>query len=195
MSNPVTRYTLIVLLVLLAGCASTKPPVPAPGAIPPQPAPVLVEPPRPEVKPEPPPPPTEPEQSELSRLVAQTEGVRKMPAADAARELEQARQAFGRSKTDYNRLLYAMLLLLPNAGGPDSAKAATVLEPMLKDKGGNELRALAGFLYFQISENRKMEDRMREEQERADSLQEKLDALKEVEKSLIDREQLSPRKK
>jgi hypothetical protein len=197
MSNPVTRYTLLAVTGLLAAaCASTK--SPAPGAIPPEPAPVLVEPPRPEVKPEPlpPPPMPEPQQTELNRLVVQAEGVRKMPAADAARELEQARQGFVRSRTDYNRLLYAMLLLLPNAGGPDDAKAAGVLEPMLKDKGtgGNELRAFAGFLYFQIGENRKMEDRMREERERADALQDKLDALKEVEKSLIDREQSPPRK-
>lgn len=202
MSNPVTRYTLTVIaasLVALVGCAPTKRTLPPPGAVPPEPAPVLVEPPRPEVKAEPlpPPPPPEPQLAELNRLLMQSEGVRKMPAADAARELEQARQAFSRSKTDYNRLLYAMLSLLPSAGGPDDAKAAALLEPMLKDKGnpGNGLRAFAAFLYFQISENRKMEDRMREEQKRADSLQEKLDALKEVEKSLIDREQSAPRKK
>jgi len=40
-----------------------------------------------------------------------------------------------------------------------------------------------------------MEERMREEQKRADSLQEKLDALKEVEKNLLDREQPPPRTK
>jgi hypothetical protein len=160
---------------------------------------VLVEPPPPEVKPEPlpPPPPPEPQPSELYRLLVQSENVRKMQAADAARELEQARLAFVRSKTDYNRLQYAVLSLLPNAGGHDEAKAAALLEPMLKDKssGATGLRAFGAFLYFQIAENRKMEDRMRDEQKRADSLQEKLDALKEVEKSLLDREQSLPRKK
>jgi hypothetical protein len=172
--------------------------VPPPDVIPPEPAPVLVEPPRPEVKAEPlPPPPPEPQQNELNRLLMQVESVRKMPAAEAARELEQARQVFGRSKTEYNRLLYAVLSLLPSTGGPDDAKAAALLEPMLKDRTNpsNGLRAFAAFLYFQIAEDRKMEERMREEQKRADSLQEKLDALKEVEKSLIDREQSIPRKK
>jgi hypothetical protein len=200
MMNPVTRYTLAVVLgLLLAGCATTKSGTPVPSAIPPEPAPVLVEPPRPEVKPEPlpPPPPPEPQSAELTRLLVQVEAVRKMQAADAAKELEQARLAFSRSRTDYNRLQYAILSLLPNAGGPDEAKASAVLEPMLKDKStpGNGLRAFAAFLYFQIAENRKMEDRMREEQKRADSLQEKLDALKEVEKNLLDREQSAPRKK
>lgn len=199
MSSPVTRYTLLVWclsIALCAGCAPTKRAVPAPGAVPPEPAPVLVEPPRPEVKPEPPPPPPELQQTELNRLLAQAESVRKMPAADAAKEFEQARQAFNRSKTDYNRLQYALLSLLPNAGGADDARAGALLEPLLKDKSAsNGLRQFAAFLYFQIAENRKMEERMREEQKRADSLQEKLDALKEVEKSLLDREQSPPRMK
>ena len=196
MINPIKRYTSIVLVALLAACATGTRPVPAPGPVPPEPAPVLVEPPRPEVKPEPPPPPPpEPQQTELNRLLAQSESVRKMPAADAAKELEQARQAFARSKTDYNRLLYALLSLLPSAGGPDDAKATALLEPLLKDKSAsNGLRQFAAFLYFQIAENRKMEERMREEQKRAESLQEKLDALKEVEKNLLDREQSPPRK-
>ncbi len=201
MRSPVRRYTLLISgasFVLVVACAPTKPTVPAPDVVPPEPAPVLVEPPRPEVKPEPPPPPPpEPPQTELNRLLAQSEAVRRMPGAEAAKELEQARQAFNRSKTEYNRLQYAMLSLLPSAGGPDDAKAAALLEPLLKDKSSpsNGLRAFAAFLYFQIAENRKMEERMREEQKRADSLQEKLDALKEVEKSLIDREQSAPRKK
>ncbi len=202
MKGGVTRYTfktLNVFCLALAACAPTKPVVVPPEVIPPEPAPVLVEPPRPEVKTEPPlppPPPPEPQQTELNRLLMQVESVRKMPATEATRELEQARQAFGRSKTEYNRLLYAVLSLLPSTGGPDEAKAAALLEPMLKDRTtGNGLRAFAAFLYFQIAEDRKMEERMREEQKRADSLQEKLDALKEVEKSLIDREQSAPRKK
>ena len=201
MNRRVTRYTVRILYVswlALAACAPTKPVVPPPDVIPPEPAPVLVEPPRPEVKAEPlPPPPPEPQQNELNRLLMQVESVRKMPAAEATRELEQARQAFGRSKTEYNRLLYAVLSMLPSTGGPDDAKAAALLEPMLKDRTnpGNGLRAFAAFLYYQIAEDRKMEERMREEQKRADSLQEKLEALKEVEKSLIDREQSIPRKK
>jgi hypothetical protein len=201
MKTPVTRYTarfLIASFAVLAACAQTKPAAPPPGAIPPQPAPVLVEPPRPELKPEPvpPPPPPEPQQTELYRLLAQSEGVRKMAAADAAKELEQARQSFARSKTDYNRLFYALLLLLPSTGGPDEARAGALLEPIAKDKGGaNGMRTFAAFVYYQLAENRKLEERMREEQKRADSLQEKLDALKEVEKSLIDREQASPNKR
>lgn len=201
MKNPVPRYTypiLIAVFAVLAACAHTKPAAPLPGVVPPEPAPVLVEPPRPEVKPEPapPPPPPEPQQAELSRLLVQSEGVRRMAAGEAARELEQARQSFARAKTDYNRLLYALLLLLPSTGGPDDAKAAALLEPMLKEKGsGNGMRAFANFVYLQLADNRKLEERLRDEQKRADSLQEKLDALKEVEKSLIDREQSAPQKK
>jgi len=187
------------MIALLGGCAAKQPQGPVPEVIPPEPAPVLVEPRPPEIKGEPLPAPllSEPQIGELSRLMIQVESVRKMPAADAARELEQARQAFGRSKTDYNRLQYAMLLLLPNAGGPDEDRAAALIEPILKDKPppASGLRAFAAFLHFQIAEFRKTEDKMREEQKRAESLQEKLDALKEVEKSLLDREQSTLPKK
>ncbi len=200
MRNPVPRYThtiLIASFAVLAACAQTKPVVMPPEVVQPEPAPVLVEPPRPEVKPEPaPPPPPEPQQNELYRLLVQSEGVRRMAAGEAAKELEQARQSFARAKTDYNRLLYALLLLQPNTGAADDAKAAGLLEPMVKERvSGNGMRAFATFVYLQIAENRKLEERMRDEQKRADSLQEKLDALKEVEKSLIDREQSSPHKK
>ena len=61
--------------------------------------------------------------------------------------------------------------------------------------GGSGLRALAALVYNQITEERRIDEKMKEEQKRADSLQQKLDALKEVEKSLLDREQSKVRPK
>lgn len=193
------RNLLILAAALLTACAAPERASPPPPVPPPEPAPVLVEPPRPEIKPEllPPPPP---QPSDLDRLLLQFDSVRRMQPPEAAKELEQARQSFNRAKTDYNRVQLALLSLLPNAGR-DDAKAAALLEPMLKEASkektgtGGGLRAFATLLYNQIAEERRLEERMKEEQKRADSLQQKLDALKQVEKSLIDREQSQgPRK-
>ncbi|MET0218915.1 MAG: hypothetical protein ABW205_13450 [Burkholderiales bacterium] len=197
-NDNVRRYTLILVIAVLTACAAPKRSSPPP-AVPPDPAPVLVEPPRPELKPEP--LPSEPQPSELDRVLLHFESVRRMQAPEAARELEQARQSFSRARTDYNRVQFALLSLLPNTGGRDDAKSIALLEPMLKDSprdksgAGSGLRAFAVLLYNQITEERKLEDRMKEEQKRADALQQKLDALKEVEKSLLDREQSQTKKK
>jgi len=200
MNSAIRSYNFIFVAALLTACAAPKRPSPPPVVVPPpEPAPVLVEPPRPEVKLEVPPAP-EPQHSDLDRLVLQFDSVRRMQGAEAAKELEQARQAFNRAKTDYNRIQLALLSLLSNTGGRDDAKAAALLEPMLKDaqkdkSGSGGLRAFAVLLYSQIAEEHKLEDRMKEEQKRADALQQKLDALKEVEKSLIEREQAQSKKK
>lgn len=202
MFNIRLRYALsLALALLITGCAATKRGGPLP-PVPPEPAPVLVEPPRPEVRPEPPPtpsPPPEAAPAEVDRLLVQSENVRRMQASDAARELEQARQAFNRARTDYNRVQLALLSLLPNTGGRDEARALALLEPLSrdvsKDKSAGALRALATLLYNQITEARKIDEKMKEEQKRADSLQQKLDALKQVEKSLLDREQSEVRPK
>jgi len=192
---------MLAVALVLTACAGTKRGGPLP-PVPPEPAPVLVEPPRPELKSEPlpaPSPPPEPVLAEADRLLVQSESVRRMQGPDAAKELEQARQAFNRAKTDYNRLQLALLSLLPNTGGRDDVRAAALLEPMLKDtpkdKSASGLRALAALLYNQIAEERKLDEKMKEEQKRADSLQQKLDALKQVEKSLLDREQSPVRPK
>ncbi len=199
MNNDIRSYTLTVLAAVLTACATPERASPPPVVVPPsEPAPVLVEPPRPEVKAEVPAAP-EPQPSDLDRLLLQFDSVRRMQGAEASRELEQARQSFNRAKTDYNRVQLALLSLLPGTGARDDAKAAALLEPMLKDssrdRSGNGLRAFAALLYNQIAEERKLDDRMKEEQKRADSLQQKLDALKQVEKSLLDREQAQTKKK
>lgn len=201
MLNNVAPYALgLALALVLTACAATKRGGPLP-PVPPEPAPVLVEPPRPEVRPEPPPPSPPPEAvpTDVERLLVQSESVRRMQSPEAARELEQARQAFNRAKTDYNRMQLALLSLLSNTGGRDDARALALLEPLLKDlpkeKSGSGLRALAALVYNQITEERRIDEKMKEEQKRADALQQKLDALKEVEKSLLDREQSKVRPK
>lgn len=198
---------LCIAIALAGGCATSPktraPCESAPVAIPPEPAPVLVEPPRPVVpslKSEVPPPPELPtHQSDIDRLLIQYDAVRKMGPPEAGKELEQARQAFSRIKSDYNRVQLALLTLLPNTGQRDDGRAAALLDPMLresaKERNGPGLRALAALLYNQIVEDHKLEERMKEEQKKADLLQQKLDALMQVEKSLIDREQTTIKKK
>ena len=50
-------------------------------------------------------------------------------------------------------------------------------------------------LHTQISEHRRTEDKLREEQRRTEVLQQKLYALKSIEKSLLDREPARPGKR
>jgi hypothetical protein len=202
MFNDAARRALgLALALALSACAGPKRGASLP-PVPPEPAPVLVEPPRPEIRTEPPPTPIVPPEAaptDVERLLVQFENVRRMPGAEAARELEQARQAFNRARSEYNRVQFALLSLLPNTGGRDEARALSLLEPLVrdgsKDKSGGGMRALAALVYYQTTEERKMDERMKDEQKRADSLQQKLDALKQVEKSLLDREQSQIRPK
>lgn len=132
--------------------------------------------------------------SEAESLLLYHEYLRKLSGADLNREQEQARRALARSNSDFSRVRLAMLLSLPTASFRDDGRSLGLLEPMLKEGAAdNEMRALAQLLYVLISERRRIEERLKDEQRKTEGLQQKLDALKSIEKSLLERDPAKPR--
>jgi hypothetical protein len=113
--------------------------------------------------------------SDSESLLMYFEYVRKLSAADLAKEHDTARQRYARTRSDFNRVRYAMLLSVPGSAFSDDARALDALEPLL-GKPDTALHSLAFMVGAQIQEQR-----------RAQGLQQKLDALKSLEKSLIER--------
>ena len=164
--NRVITTTLACLL--LAGCQSVPPgaqvAVPEPSKPPP---PAL------------PPPVVQPRQSEAELLISYYGWLRKLAASELAREHEAARQAWGRARSDYNGVRFAMVVTLPNTPFLDEPRALDILEPIAKN-GEARLAGLAWLLLSQIQERRRLDAT-------AHALQQKLDALKSLERSLIER--------
>lgn len=134
--------------------------------------------------------------SEAESLLLYHEHLRKLSSADLNREHEGVKQALAGSGSNgnFSRVRLAMLLSLPGAGFRDDGRALGLLEPMLKESAAsNEMRALAQLLYVLISERRRTEERLKDEQRKTEGLQQKLDALKSIEKSLLEREPGKPR--
>ncbi len=101
------------------------------------------------------------------------------PAPELAREHDAARQAYGRARSDYNRVRLAMVVALPNTSFYDEPRALDLLDPIAKN-AESRLSGLASLLVSQIQERRRLDAN-------AQALQQKLDALKSLERSLIER--------
>jgi hypothetical protein len=166
-----TALAAASMAMLLAGC--TAPPVhePAPASAPEM---VVSEPPvvtvEPEIK-----PPVRPPVSDSETLLTYVDHVRKLPAAEFAKELDTVRKLYARARTETNRMRYAILLSAPAAGAGEDSRAMELLDPLLKSADAG-VRALATLLIAQIQEQR-----------RAQGLQQKLDALMSLDKSMIER--------
>ena len=151
-----------------AGCAApdaVPPPVDEAAATVPEPPP----PSEPELK------PVRPAVSDSETLLAYVDLVRKLPAAEYAKELDAVRKLYARTRTDVIRMRYAILLSAPSAGTGEEARALELLDPLVKS-ADTGLRALATLLSAQIQEQRK-----------AQGLQQKLDALMSLDKSMLER--------
>lgn len=111
------------------------------------------------------------------------EYVQRLTPAEQEKEIERARLAFNRDRSDLRRLHYGMALALSASTPTTRRAAAPVLEPLLKDVPGreSEIHAIAGLLMELIQEQR-----------RGDELERKLDAMKEIERTLMQRERASP---
>ena len=127
-------------------------------------------------------------------------------SADAQKkELIQINQAIAQNKSDLkNRMKAAMIYALPNSRLRDTAKAQNLLDDLLREKTlDSERKILATLLRDYIIEANKLAQKVRDEQKRADSSQQKLDALqqkndalqqmlndlKNIETTMVDREQ------
>jgi hypothetical protein len=168
---------------LLAGCSLPAQP-PAGPAVAANPAPVVPPPP-------PPPPPPSLERVYLGPVLAFADRVRNLQGAELAQEIarlgeppqpaDQLRLALALSQT---RQLY------------DLVRAQELLQRVLANAGdeARPLHPLARLLAARLGEQRRVEDQLdrqnqqqRELQRRLTETQEKLDALKEIERSLTNR--------
>ncbi len=113
--------------------------------------------------------------SDSEMLLTYVDQVRKMPAGELAKENDQVRKLYAKTRTDITRMRYAILLSASNPAPGDDVRTAELLDPVLKgaDVG---LRALAYLLSAQFQEQR-----------RAQALQQKLDALMSLDKTIIER--------
>lgn len=159
-------------------------------------------------------PPGGPAASALSEDLLEYMGrLRAMGEAALAAEAARARQgATARDASDVARVKAAMALTLtPQA---DEAEVLALLEPVTKRDAPGPVKAMASFLQVNAVERRRLRESaagaraaLRDErraleaqkqraetmQERAAQLQQKIDALTDLEKSLSDRQNPSPR--
>src|SRR4051812_9105560 len=165
--NARTLVLAASLAWLAGGCAAPEV-VPAPvddvAATVPEPARI-----EPEMK------PVRPAMSDGETLLAYVDMVRKLPAAEYAKELDVVRKLYAKTRTEVVRMRYAILLSAPSAGAGGEARAVEVVDPLVKNAHAR-LRALATLLAAQIQEQRK-----------AQGLQQKLDALMSLDKSMLER--------
>ena len=113
--------------------------------------------------------------SDSESLLMYFEHVRRLSAAELAKEHDAVRQLYARAHSDFNRVRYAMLLSVPGSAFNDDARALEALDPPFKNPAA-ALHNIAFVVRAQI-----------QEQQRGQGLQQKLDALRSLEKSLIER--------
>jgi hypothetical protein len=114
-----------------------------------------------------------------------------MSAEAQKKELSQLQQALALDKNEANsRIKLAMVYSLPSSRYRDLAKANTMLDDLLRDKSNrNDVNALAWLLKDFVTESNKLGQKARDEQKRSELLQQKLDSLRNIEKSMGERDQ------
>lgn len=117
--------------------------------------------------------------SDVESLLLYFQHIRTLAGPEAGREHEAARQAYARSRTDFNRIRLAMILSLPGTAFTDEARAVDLLETVAKHQGAR-LQGLAVVLGASLKEQQQLAAN-------AQALQQKLDALKSLERSMIER--------
>ncbi|MGQ0751478.1 MAG: hypothetical protein ACT4PS_13150 [Betaproteobacteria bacterium] len=140
------------------------------------------------------PPPAPVRSDDVDRLLSYFEHIRKLPAGEFVRESDNARTAFNRTRSDFDRARYAMLLSVPNTPVNDDPRALDLLDPLVKSPGSN-LHGLALLVSAHVQERRRLESGMQNLQQNVQGLQQKLDALMSLERSLMHREQPPPPRK
>ena len=107
------------------------------------------------------------------------------------KEVTQLTQALAASKANMNiRMKAALVYGLPASHFRDQAKSRLLLEDLLHEKAiDSDTKALATILQDFLDENAKLLEKNKDEQKRTDGLQQKLDELKNIEKTMGERDQ------
>lgn len=139
-----------------------------------------------------------------------------LPADEQRKEQAQVMQAYNSNKQNLtNRVKAALVLSLPASRQRDNVKALALLDDIQADNEADaDTKAIAALLKEYVNERQKLEEntakliqkaadehkrleaaqaRTDELQQRADGLQQKLDELKNIERALINRDQVKPR--
>lgn len=149
------RRGILLPALLLAGC-TVMPPADPGGAM----APVV----------------EESRGDDAARVLMYYTQVRQLSGAELAREHEAARRALVKSRSDANRVRYALLLTLPGAPAGEEPRALELLEPVARSSDST-LRGLAALMMTFLQEQRRLETS-------AQGLQQKLDALLTLERNM-----------
>jgi hypothetical protein len=112
---------------------------------------------------------------------------RKLSGAELAREQETARRAYVKSRSDVNRMRYALVLAVPGATAADETRALEAMEPLTRN-AASQLHGLALLVTAFLQEQRRLDVQ-------AQGLQQKLDAMLELERSMTGREGSAQRKR
>ncbi len=110
------------------------------------------------------------------KVLAYYTQLRQMSGPGLTREYEAARRALAKSRSDANRLRYALLLTLPGAPAGEEVLAQELLEPVARSSD-SALRGLALLMMAFLQEQRRLEIS-------AQGLQQKLDALLTLERNM-----------
>lgn len=120
------------------------------------------------------PPVVEDRSDDATRALAYYAQVRQLSGPDLVREHESAKRALAKSRSDTNRLRYALLQTLP--GAPAGEDPRELLEPVARNSD-SALRGLAALMMTFLQEQRRLETS-------AQGLQQKLDALLTLERNM-----------
>ncbi len=113
---------------------------------------------------------------DAAKVLAYYTQVRQLTGHELAREHESARRALAKTRSDANRLRYALLLTLPGAPATEEPRAQELLEPVTRSNDV-ALRGLALMMMASLQEQRRLETS-------AQGLQQKLDALLTLERNM-----------
>jgi len=113
---------------------------------------------------------------DAAKVLAYYAQVRQMAGQELAREHESARRALAKTRSDTNRLRYALLLALPGAPAAEEPRVQELLEPVTRSNDA-ALRGLALMMMASLQEQRRLETH-------AQGLQQKLDALLTLERNM-----------
>jgi hypothetical protein len=113
---------------------------------------------------------------DAAKVLAYYVQVRQLTGQELAREHEAARRALAKTRSDANRLRYALLLTLPGAPATEEPRAQELLDPVTRSNDA-ALRGLALLMMASLQEQRRLETS-------AQGLQQKLDALLTLERNM-----------
>lgn len=124
--------------------------------------------------------------TDIELLLDFAENFVELPLESQKKELAQASQ----NKQDINsKIKLALIYALPSSKLRDTAKAQILLDELVRDKTlGKAHRSLVSMLDEYMNDSNKLTLKLRDEQKRGDTLQQQLDELKNIEKTMVDRD-------